>query len=48
MAVKVLAFGIAIYANVWVEANRLAAPAEVEEVRSAMYDSESDGCFDIP
>lgn len=39
MAVKVLALGVAVDANVWVEAYGLAAPAEVEEGESAMLKS---------
>lgn len=37
MAVKILTFGIAVYANVWVEAYRLAAPVAVEEGESIMH-----------
>lgn len=39
MAVKVLALGVAVDANVWVEAYGLAAPAEVEESESAKHKS---------
>jgi hypothetical protein len=37
MAVKILALGVSVYADVWVEAYGLAAPVGVEEGESAIH-----------